>query len=159
NSEWQQLREEICELRKFIQLSPEINAIPHHLRLGSSITTSSLVDFNSLWVIYRPGNLVVIDEKGFSECGRLATIRLSNDPNTRMPCYLLNYIQRNFDGETLPRGGMCEEQRRIDYFLGTRTIGSLHLIPLRLHPSKETLETLYRARKNRYENLIGNTNN
>src|SRR5690606_31341415 len=126
-----------------------------HLRSGS-ITTSSLVEFDSLWVIYHPGDLLVISEKGFLECGRLATIRLSYNQNTRVPYYFLSYIQKNFDGKALPMGGRCRVRRKIDYFTGARTVGSLQFIPLRLHPGKEELATLFEARKARYEELIGN---
>jgi hypothetical protein len=112
---------------------------------------NGVITFESLWMIFQPGSLIISTHKGISlsafelqrtfyaedQCGKFLSIS----------CDSIGFDGKNFGRET--------DYISIRAFTGTKKINTLHAFPLHFWERKDSLKAKLMERGKRYEELAG----
>jgi len=129
-------------LTQEMQLVGEFVRTNHDLRTVAksydNLYPQRLVAFDILWTIYVPGQIVVMNGKGYQECYRVIKaerfVTVQNEVNVR-----ISMIGVDFDGT---RTGEVKRKHTVPEFKGNMEIDSLDLVPLELYSGTDLQDRL-----------------
>jgi hypothetical protein len=117
------------------------------------LTDHGLIDFDHLWALFRPGELIVdVSQHGFGLWAHKFTVGHYEEYGGSPPVFVLKSQFVDWNGKYF---GIARCEEIISHFKGTRPITDLALYPMKFHPSPDRLQTTLVQRGRKFEALQG----
>jgi hypothetical protein len=113
----------------------------------AELTSRGLIDFEHLWTLYKPGDMMFEPRQGVNLVYMLKSARYYGTEEYRL---YNRYV--DWDGKMF---GYSDTSFGLKYFEGTKAINELEVYPLCLHKSAEAVKQKLIARGTRFEELAG----
>jgi hypothetical protein len=115
------------------------------------LTDHGLIDFDHLWALFRPGELILdVSQHGFGLWAHRFIIGHYEERNGSPVVFVLKSQYVDWNGK---RFGIAKCEETISHFKGTQPITDLLLYPMKFHPSPNQLRTTLVQRGRKFEAL------
>ena len=163
---WEKLQERAVEMRdsavtaedrarvvnNAVLLKTLRGVVSSSLAALDKIKTTGKIDFDMLWTIFPPGELVLGCEAGADRVFRiLAPLKLVR-PQDGRPYWVFRYEYLDWNGHVT---GFATDGTTITEYEGAQPVQSLHVVPLKTHPDSQRVTTRLTQRGRRFEALRG----